>query len=709
MRHVFAGAALPLLLACGSKGANEPPKTASNAPPPTQVTTPAPDLSPVATPAELVALGRVARPSAMASTFAGWVAVPFEPKMLDAIEPGLSEAISVDAPVEFAVVLPSSGDMTDVKPQAVVTFGVANTDKAKALLEGYNGAQLKEQAPGVWTAAEGAKAQCAVAASLGKTTARLVCGSDEASVSALLPYATRGLPLENLGSANLRAEVRAAPLQRKFAAAARMGKTMGVPALLKLIALDDPKFNRPLADVAHALGDEFIDWFEDLDRIALELVVQSQPEQVGAKISIAYKSHKSLLATAASSAQKRMAPPGPLFFDLPADVTSAGYISAADPKLLERPRMLTNAVIDGFLAHIDVGAELRRSVIKGLDSVVSRGDAAASGHLPVSLPTGKAPTEAEQMAATIGTYVVAIDGPAAAYRDALRAFEKLDADPGFKRGIDRIFSEKLAEIDGDKAEDAESGAKAKAKQKPAKAKAVSHLVTLKPKAVKGLPAGSQTSAFVFEMKETRALIEETQPDLKRKRGLSKLAVERFTLLVSVIPDGNRTWLLLEIDQREIRLRALGDAADIAAAKRSRTGQRRHVKNVSSRDVEHRAAGDAGVDQRRAHLLQHVERIAVGAQRHIDATPAIAADRLQHHAAARESDGAMGDAGAAGGEALQILGLCAARPAMAVDEDAMAEDEIRAENAERFEIAHGGHSVTAQQFLMLGDGLGVHER
>jgi hypothetical protein len=494
----------------------------------------------------------------MASTFAGWVAVPFEPKMLDAIEPGLSEAIAVDAPVEFAVALPSTNDMTDVKPQAVVTFGVANTDRAKALLKGYNGAPLKEQAPGVWSAEDGAKAQCAVAASLGKTTSRLVCGSDAASVSAMLPYATRGLPLENLGSADLRAEVRVAPLQQKFAAAARMGKTMGVPALLKLIALDDPKFDRPLADVAHALGDEFIDWFEDLDRIAVELVVQSQPEQVGAKLSIAYKSRKSLLATAASAAQKRMAPPGPLFFDLPADVTSAGYIVGADPKLLDRPRLLTNAVIDGFLSHIEVSAEMRRSVTKGIDSVLSRGDATASGHLPVSLPTNKTPTAAEQMAAATGTYVVAIDGPAGPYRDALKAFEKLDADPGFKRGIDRIFAEKLAELDGGTAEDTESSGKAKAKPKPAKAKPVSHLLSLKPKAVKGLPAGSQTSALVFELKETEALLEETQPKLRRKRGgLPKVEVERLSLLLSVIPDGNRTWLVVTADEKSLVEHAKG--------------------------------------------------------------------------------------------------------------------------------------------------------
>jgi hypothetical protein len=169
------------------------------------------------------------------------------------------------------------------------------------------------------------------------------------------------------------------------------------------------------------------------------------------------------------------------------------------------------------------------------------------------------------MASAIGTYVVAIDGPAAPYRDSLKAFEKLNADPGFKKGIDRIFSAKLAELEeedsGDDPGSDEAQGKAKPntkpKAKPVKAKPVSHLLSLKPKAVQGLPAGSQTSALVFELKATEALLEETKPNLPRKRGLPKFEVERLSLLVSVIPDGNRTWLIVTADEKSLVEHAKG--------------------------------------------------------------------------------------------------------------------------------------------------------
>jgi len=554
MRSLHAVSLLPLLVACGSSKPAEPPKTAAAAPQaPLQMAAAAPDLSPLKAPPDLVALGRLARPSSLVSTLAGWVSLPFQPKMLDAIEPGLAEAVAVDAPIEFAVVLPSGG-MTEVEPEAVVTIGLANIDKAKKLLEDYNGTNLSEHSPGVWLSSDDSKAHCAVAASLGKTNARLVCGSNAKSTLDLLPYATRGLPLADLGSSDLRAEIRVQPLAQKFAAAARMGKTMGIPALLKLVALNDPKFDRPFADAAHAVGDELIDWFEDLDRITVDLATKSNPELVDAKVGIVYKSHKSLLASAATSIKGRMVSPGPLFFDLPADVTSAYNAVTGDPKLIDKPIGLMNALLDGFLAHIDVNAGERKDLTKAIADVFTKtGSVVAVGDAPLPIAAGKTPSYAEQLASATGCRIIGYDAPADSMKAMLKSLQKLSADKTFKKGIDRIFAEKMAEAAATDSETSSAGKKTTAK--PSSAKTISNLVTFKSKTVKGMPAGSEVTALTVELKAAEQLVTETQKTLRRHGKLPKMDIEAITILVAVVPDGARTWAYVTTDEKALVERA----------------------------------------------------------------------------------------------------------------------------------------------------------
>lgn len=558
MRPVLVCSLIPLLLACGSSASQEPPKTAAApAPAAMQVATSSPELSPVKTPEGLVALGRLSRPSGLVSTLAGWVSLPFDPKMLDALEPGLATAVAPDAPIEFAVVLPSGG-MTEVKPEAVVSFGLNDVGTAKKLLEDYNGSPLSESSPGVWVGGDDAKAHCAVAASLGKTQARLVCGSDAKAAVDLLPYATRGLPLENLGSADLRVEIRAAALQQKFAAAARMGKTVGVPALLKQVALNDPRFDRPFADVAHALGDELIDWFEDLERISIELQVKSSPEQVEAKIGIDYKRHQSLIATASSKIKARMAPPGPQFFELPADVTQAYYATPVDGKMLDKPTLLMNAVLDGFLAHLDVSSNLRRDLTRAITEVVAHpGTMVVAGEAPVAQATGKTPDKLEPIAAAVGCHIVGYDGPATAMKDLFRQMGKLSQDPTFKKGLDKLFNDKLAALDADDTAESEGKKKAVAKAKePNKVqKKISNLVSVKPLAVRGMPAGSEVTQLNIELKAAESLVKDARPSGKKAPKMPKLSADKLALLIAVVPDGAKSWVVITADEKSLVERA----------------------------------------------------------------------------------------------------------------------------------------------------------
>jgi uncharacterized membrane protein YkoI len=499
---------------------------------------------------DLIALGRLARPSSLASTFSGWVGLPFDPKIVDALEPGLSEALALDAPIEFAVALPP-GNVTDVVPNVVLSLGLASTEKAKAMLENYNGASLSEKNPGVWVSADDARTHCAVAASLGKTTSRLVCGPNAASLRELLPYATRGLPMEELGSADLRIELRAQALYRRYGAAAQVGKTVAVPAFLKFVALNDPKFDRPLADVAYAVSDDLLDWFQDLDRITFDLSAQNKPEQVTTSVRVSHKSQKSLIATAAVSASGRMAPPSPLYFDLPATVTHAEYFTAADPKVTEHPRMLTRALLDGFLTHLEVNPELRREVTTAFENVFSIAPATVWGHVPVAFPAKPKQTETDVVNSLVGCHIIGLDGPASPFQSALKAWVKLDNDKAYKKGLNRVFASKLEDENIESSQAVSKKNTTKQKPKAAKTKPFADLWNIKSKTLRGLPNGSEVVQITFQAKDTEALVRETQKKLHKHSKLPKTELTTIALYVAVVPDGTRTWLLFATDEANL--------------------------------------------------------------------------------------------------------------------------------------------------------------
>jgi hypothetical protein len=305
-----------------------------------------------------------------------------------------------------------------------------------------------------------------------------------------------------------------------------------------------------LADVSHAIGDELLDTFQDIERFTLDLNAQTNPEQVTAKVGVAYKSHKSLMATFTGAAKERMIAPPPTFFDLPATVTRAEYFAPVDVKLLERPRALSTAIVDGFLSHLEVNAALRREVTNAIDGVLSQGSSAVMGITPVSSVASKAKlTDGEALSSFIGCYVMGVDGPAAPYKTALKAWVRLDNDRAFKKGIDKVMSEKLNEAastpDPDQAPSAKK-AKAAKKQKP-----FSELLKLNSKPIKGLPAGSEVATLVFEAKAAESVISDVQKNRQRRSTMPKTELKTISLYFAVVPDGSRTWLLITADEKTL--------------------------------------------------------------------------------------------------------------------------------------------------------------
>lgn len=535
-----------LSLACACGASAPTPAAPSKPPAPAQPLPVGPDLSPVATPSGLIGVGRIERPLELTKMLAGWVSLPFEPGMMDGIKPGLSQAIALDAPLEFALVLPDSVSLDRIEPELVASVGLASVERARALLEEHIGNKLIERSPSVYVTPDGSSVDCAIAASVGKATSRLVCADKLASLEHLLPYATRGLPLENLGPSDFHAELRVEPLRQRYGAALRMGRTVAIPRVLKEVSTADPRLDRPVAEVLRAVGDELLDLFDDTDRIALDLGAAQKPEQLDLKLTMAFRAQASLVSKGALDARRHMIPPNAQFFDLPADATVAGYAAAVDPKLIERPRALITGLVDGFLEHVEVAAPLRRDTKQSLNTllaypspVVFASGTPGSGSLaPVS-----------PMSLAMGWRVYGVEAPAAPYRDALKTLIRLGSDQTFRKGLDAL---------GDASSDGSSQSSAPAKkrataQKPGKSRP-SEWFKIKSKLVGKMPAGSEVALIELGADATKAIRKQVlQPKRGKQAGMSE--GETLSLLLAVVPDGSRTWIVMAVDEKTLVERA----------------------------------------------------------------------------------------------------------------------------------------------------------
>lgn len=547
LRFGLSGSLVSLLCACGAAPAPKPASPApSLAPAPLQQPPPAPDLSPVSAPQGLIGVGRLSRPGDLTKSLASWVSLPFEPKMLDALQPGLSQALALDAPAEFALVLPDGQASDRVKPEFVVSVGLVSTEQARGLFEGYLGQKLVERGASVFVTPDDAKYHCAIAPSLGKASGRFVCADKPASLEHLLPYATRGLPLENLGGSDLHAELRFEPLRQKFGAALRMGRTVAVPALLKELSQSDTRFDRPLGDVAHALGDELLDLLEDADKLVFDAAANTKPEQIELKVTVAYRSATSFLAQSTVDARQRAQAPSAQFFELPADAEGAGYLVTADSKRLDKPRALVEALAEGLLAHFEVGAPLRRDVRAALDALFNSPSPIVYADGPGASPGDKVTlSDAERAALTLGWRVYGIQGDAAPYKAAMRTLVRLSTDKAFRKGLEGLGA----------SPDSGQGKHENTKPASGVSKQETQLLKLKSKTIAGMPAGSEVVVLELDEATTQELLAEARRKVKRGKKSESHKASPMRALLAVVPDGSQTFIVFAMDEQTLLERA----------------------------------------------------------------------------------------------------------------------------------------------------------
>jgi hypothetical protein len=445
---------IPLLLGLGALACGPAAPPASPAPaslPPSSAaavaTGPAYDLSPVAEPAELLALIRWKNPGATISSLVGCAGLPPElaaqgeraiiAKLLrDALggqldAPRLAAAVALDAPMDLVVALDPKAKRG--LPISALAVGLTSFEEAKRAA-GSNAGSLEEIVPGMWRVGEKSRrnASCAIAVSTGSTRARLVCSRQKDDVTALAPYLTRTLPTAPPSTAHLHAELRYAPIDARYGEMLR-GYAQGFPVLVQTqVSLGDSTFDRALSDATAAIADEATALMKDLDKLTLS--VSAEPSAcLTASAVLKLRDKSSWLAGAMLDRPERAGPPPAIFWRAPKDSASAFFGRSTDPARFSSIIKTLRTLLESGLAKLQIGSANDRKAFADLIAIPLGKDAntvQASGHSDAPPPKAGEKTPAidqqtvrqkvDDFIGSLGWTVIGVDEDSDAIRKWLR-------------------------------------------------------------------------------------------------------------------------------------------------------------------------------------------------------------------------------------------------------------------------------------------------
>ncbi len=335
----------------------------------------------MAAPPGLFATGRLGHPLTTLSRLGAWAGLPIPPSaLLPPVAADFEKVIEAQSPLEAALVV--GGEHSPREIGAVVSLGL--TSFAGAVEEARaHGLVLHKLAPGVMKLEGTEDEPCAVAVALGKAPARLVCAPTDGDLERLLPFATRGLPMLDLGARDLEIAVKAAPLRDAYRSRLA-GLRMLSGFLVRRWALDAPRFDRALADALDSLADELVLLVDDLDSVTLGGVVDEGKGQLRLELAVALADQRSFSARLVGDFAKHRGTAPDVFFGLPGDAQGARYSRGLDVQAWAAVRTSLADVVDAYLEQkgIDRAARTRVGRLIGLYFDLG-GGVQASAHGPV--------------------------------------------------------------------------------------------------------------------------------------------------------------------------------------------------------------------------------------------------------------------------------------------------------------------------------------
>ncbi len=315
----------------------------------------------VAAPSDLVGLVRVKNPALLLDTLTDWARLPLAWRTLAASRfPGLTEVAALDAPLDaLALLAPPSGKALD-QPLAALSLGLKSL--ARAVQHARDQGQDVERIPPDLYQLGGIFGHpCAMGPALGAAPARLVCGDDDQGLQALLPYASRGLPLEQLSNSDIHLELRAEPLRRRYGEQLERLSALA-PLAMSQLSQDNPIFDRALGDAVHGLTDEALAIVQDLDKLRIDATASSQRSTLEVEFGIRFRSKSSWLAQVADDAVANQAKAPALFWRLPKDASIASFRYQGSTRGKDAIQAAVSGLAEGFTDHEGLPESLRKDL-----------------------------------------------------------------------------------------------------------------------------------------------------------------------------------------------------------------------------------------------------------------------------------------------------------------------------------------------------------
>jgi hypothetical protein len=359
---------LGLVVACGGNPKAKAPAPAADSGP-VQVTEEAPDLSPVVRPAEVIVVGRVARPRSFVETLTKWSNLPLRVEdLLPEEARAVGSAVMWEAPVDMVVALDAFGEGKIPPPLVVASVGLKSLE---AGLSATDAMQMPRRrlAPGVYRVGDFSHTTCAMAASLGTAPARLVCGQNMKDLDALLPYVTRGLPSEPQTGADFEVVATAKPIQERYGQDVNSLRLLAGVAMREA-ALDQPRFDRALSDAIYGSVDEAINLFGDLDQIRLEARIDGARSMLLGSAELRLKAEASW--TAGTIAAMKSQPLPATLPRIPSDATFACYGAPLPAERYAAMARILGELGEGYLEHEKLPAATRKRARRILDTWLSK-------------------------------------------------------------------------------------------------------------------------------------------------------------------------------------------------------------------------------------------------------------------------------------------------------------------------------------------------
>jgi hypothetical protein len=365
-----------------------------------------------------------------------WANLPLDWRRLLAQQlPGLDKVLDFGAPVDVVVALPPRSERRR-EPLKVISIGLTSVDAALDLARSKK-QEVNEIRPGVYQVGPGQEAYCIVAPALGRARARLICSDESVAVEMLYPYATRGLPNENLATSDVFFELRADAIRARYGGQLRNLRMLR-PFVMRELALDSPRFDRALGDAIHAVLDEGVALAEDVKRVRLDAILDNKAQSIDAQLRVEFSGKKSWLVQTLSESGAAAAVAPDAFWRLPGDATAASYYVAIRRERIEPVVTTLSELLDGVLDHVKAPRARRDQTLQAFTTLATLQGIAVSAQGPLDRTTvGKPATLSDVVRTGAGWYVLGLEDEPARQKNVLPQLAQLIENKGLRQLVEK--------------------------------------------------------------------------------------------------------------------------------------------------------------------------------------------------------------------------------------------------------------------------------